>query len=377
LLRSRQYLARMRDTRPSPAEDPTQVSGVAAGSAGARHPLDAREQRFRGFALEVALRAIQAGPLVVLLLILGLFAFLSPYFLTQGNLTNILIQSSSVALLALGALVVVMVGSLDLSLGSIVGFCTIVAAVLFRDHPGLGWLIIPMVLAAGVVIGAANAFVVVTLQFGNAFIVTLGTLYMVQSLSFVLSGGSQVHGVPEQLLALANEDLLGIPGPIALVLAAGTALSLFLSMVAWGRWIVAIGGNAEGARKVGIPVRRVLFSVYVIAGLFAAIAGLLVAGRNDAGIVDSGTSILLAIAAVVIGGTTLTGGRGSVWATIVGAVILGSITNGLTLVSVSPNWTPFAVGAVLVVAVGLDGLRGHVEGRLRVRQSQNQAGLRR
>jgi ribose transport system permease protein len=121
-------------------------------------------------------------------------------------------------------------------------------------------------------------------------------------------------------------------------------------------------------------VRKVLFSVYVIASLFAAVTGVLVAGLNDAGAPDSGTSVLLAIAAVVIGGASLTGGRGNVWATIVGAVILGSITNGLTLLSVSPNWTPFAVGAVLIAAVGLDTLRTNVEGRLRVRQAQIQAG---
>ena len=156
--------------------------------------------------------------------------------------------------------------------------------------------------------------------------------------------------MPDALLVLANENLLGLPGPIVLVLVSGAMLGLFLNRAVWGRWIVAIGGSADAANKVGIPVRWVLFSVYVIAGFFAAITGLLVAGRNDAGVVDGGTSILLAIAAVVIGGTSLSGGRGSVWSTIVGAVILGSITNGLTLISGSPNWTPFAVGAVLVLA---------------------------
>jgi ribose/xylose/arabinose/galactoside ABC-type transport system permease subunit len=120
-------------------------------------------------------------------------------------------------------------------------------------------------------------------------------------------------------------------------------------------------------------VRQVLFSVYVIAGAFAAVAGVLIAGRNDAGNVDNGQSILLAIAAVVIGGASLTGGRGSVWATLVGAVILGSISNGLTLLSVSPSWTPFAIGTVLVAAVAVDRLRVAVEGRLRIRQAQLQA----
>ena len=323
--------------------------------------------------LSAALRLIAAGPLFVLGCIWVAFAFLSPYFLTRSNLTNVLVQSSSVALLALGALVVVIVGSLDLSLGSTVGLCTIVGAVMFRDHPSLGWLVVPAVIGAGLAIGLVNSVVIVTLRIGNAFIVTLGMLYAVQSLSYVASGGTQVPGLPSYLLALANDKLAGIPGPILLVLAAGGALAFLLNRVVWGRWIVAIGGSADAAERVGIPVRKVLFSVYIIASLFAAVAGILVAGLNDAGAPDSGNSILLAIAAVVIGGARLTGGRGSVWATLVGAVILGTITNGLTLLSVSPNWTPFAVGAVLIAAVGLDTLRGNIEGRLRVRQAQIQA----
>jgi ribose/xylose/arabinose/galactoside ABC-type transport system permease subunit len=327
----------------------------------------------RGIALAVALRVIAAGPLVVLGCIWVTFAALSPYFLTASNLTNVLVQSSSVALLALGAFVVVMVGSLDVSLGATVGLCTVVGAVLFRDHPGMGWLVAPAMLAAGLAIGALNSVVIVSLRIGNAFIVTLGMLYVVQSLSAVVSGGSQVPGVPNHLIALANGEIAGIPGPVILVLVAAGALAFLLNRMVWGRWIVAIGGNRDAAGKVGIPVRRVYFSVYVIASIFAAIAGVLVAGRNAAGSVDNGNSILLAIAAVVIGGASLTGGRGSVLATVVGAVILGSITDGLTLLSVSPNWTPLALGVVLVAAVGLDALRTRVEGRLRIRQAQSQA----
>jgi ribose transport system permease protein len=324
--------------------------------------------------LSAALRLIAAGPLFVLACIWLVFAFLSPYFLTWSNLTNVLVQSSSVALLALGALVVVIVGSLDLSLGSTVGLCTIVGAVMFRDHPALGWLVVPVVIGTGLAIGFVNSTVIVSMRIGNAFIVTLGMLYAVQSLSYVVSGGTQVAGEPGYLLALANNKFAGIPGPVLLVLAAGGALAFFLNRIVWGRWIVAIGGSADAAGRVGIPVRKVLFSVFIIASFFAAVAGILVAGLNDAGAPDSGNSILLAIAAVVIGGAKLTGGRGSVWATLAGAVILGTITNALTLLSVSPNWTPFAVGAVLVAAVGLDTLRNSIEGRLRIRQAQIQAG---
>jgi ribose transport system permease protein len=359
-----------------PVDADAPATDKAHGDSGRWPPLGGRSDRSthgQGVALGVALRVLAAGPLVVLMCIWIVFAILSPYFFTQSNLTNILVQSSSVALLALGALLVVIVGSLDVSLGSTVGLSTIVGAVIFRDHPDLGWLVIPAMIAIGLAIGVVNAFVIVSLRIGNAFIVTLGMLYAVQSLSYVSSGGSQVPGVPNALRTLANHHLAGIPGPIVLVVAAGGALSFLLNRIAWGRWIVAIGGNADAASKVGIPVRKVLFSVYVIASLLAAVTGVLVAGLNDAGAPDSGTSILLAIAAVVIGGASLAGGRGSVWATIVGAVILGSITNGLTLLSVSPNWTPFAVGTVLIAAVGVDTLRNNVEGRLRIRQAQMQA----
>jgi ribose/xylose/arabinose/galactoside ABC-type transport system permease subunit len=229
-------------------------------------------------------------------------------------------------------------------------------------------------LLTGLGIGVINSTVIVGMRIGNAFIVTLGMLYVIQSLSAIVSDGSQVPGAPGYLLDLANGDVLGVPGPVLLVLAAAGALGFLLNRVVWGRWIVAIGGDPDAAGKVGIPVRRVYFSVYVIASLFAAVAGVLVLGRNAAGTADNGSSILLAIAAVVIGGASLTGGRGSVWATLVGAVILGSITNGLTLLSVSPNWTPFAIGAVLIAAVALDALRVHVEGRLRIRQAQIQGG---
>jgi ribose/xylose/arabinose/galactoside ABC-type transport system permease subunit len=228
-------------------------------------------------------------------------------------------------------------------------------------------------LATGVAVGVVNAVVIVVLRVGNAFIVTLGMLYVVQSLSFVISGGAQVPNMPGSVLLLANDHLLGIALPIVVVVLVGAALALFLSRIVWGRWIFAIGGNVDAASKVGIPVRKVTFSIYVIAGLFAAVTGILIAGYTNAGAADNGTSVLLAIAAVVVGGASLNGGRGSVWATIVGAVILTSITNGLTLLNVSPYWTPFAVGAVLVTAVAIDAVRQNVEGRLRVRQARIQA----
>lgn len=356
----------------------TREHPVAAGSISdaGTNTVEVRTARSRsGLLLDLALKAIAAGPVIVLLALWVLFTILSPYFLTASNLTNVLVQSSATALLALGALVVVMVGSLDISLGATAGLATLVGAALYRDHPAHATLIVLAMVAVAVGIGIVNAFVIETVRIGNAFIVTLGTMYAVQSLSYVTSGGSQIPGTPPVLADIANASPLGIPGPVILVALAAAAMYILLERVAWGRWIVAIGGNQDAAVKVGIPVRKVLFSVYVIAGFFAGLAALLVSGLNQAGAPDSGTSILLGIAAVVIGGTSLAGGRGSVWGAVVGAIILATISNGLTLLSVSPNWTPFAVGSVLVVAVGLDAARQRVEGRLRVRQAQIQAGV--
>lgn len=358
----------MHGRQPSPTAD----AGGAAPRLGA-HQLARPNAELGELALGLALRVVQAGPIIVLLCVWAAFSVLTPYFLTASNLTNVFVQSSSIALLALGALVVILVGQLDISLGATIGLCTIVGAILFRDYPEASWAIVPAVLATGAAVGVVNSFIVVALRIGNSFIITMGMLYMVRSLSYLLSGGSQVPGVAPYLAEMASAKVLGVPGPVILVACCAIFLWVLLNRVVWGRWIVAIGGNPGAAEKVGIPVRWVLFSVYIIAGLFAATAGLLVAGRNQAGTADDGTSVLLAIAAVVIGGASLTGGRGSVWATVVGAVILTSITNGLTLVSVSPNWTPFAIGAVLVIAVCLDKLRSGIESGLRLQQARVQA----
>jgi ribose/xylose/arabinose/galactoside ABC-type transport system permease subunit len=151
-------------------------------------------------------------------------------------------------------------------------------------------------------------------------------------------------------------------------------MTIMLKKMVWGRWIVAIGGNREGAARMGIPTRRVLGSVYVVAGLMAGASAILIAGLADAGYPDQGDNILFCIAAVVVGGASLSGGRGSVLRTVVGAVILATINNGLTLMSIGPNWASFAVGGVLVAAVAVERVRARVEARLRVHQALTSVG---
>ena len=166
------------------------------------------------------------------------------------------------------------------------------------------------------------------------------------------------------------------PVPLPAVLAAALALAawLLLSRTRWGRWIYAVGGNPEGARKMGIPVDRVLLSAYVICGVAAGIAGILVAGRTDAGSPTAGQLLELdAITAVIIGGASFFGGRGAVAGVVAGALIIGVIRNGLNLLDVTPFWQQIAIGVLVIASLELDVLRGSLERRLRVRQATAEA----
>lgn len=326
--------------------------------------------------LRILLRVVASGPAIILLVTVIIFSALTPYFFTVGNLTNIVTQSLVTATLALGILVVMIVGELDISIAATVGLATVIGAMLYRDNPSLGfWIPIIMVLV-GLLAGVVNAILVVGFRFGNSFIVTLGTQYAFQSLAFVLAGGQQIPGMPPFILAVANDAIAGIPYAVILVVVCAVILAVLLRKVVWGRWIFAVGGNQSAAGRVGIPARWVVASTFILAGLAASIAAILVAGRANAGYAQTGTSVLFAIAAVVIGGASIFGGRGTVIGTLIGALVLGAVQNGLGLLAINPNWVTFAIGAILVAAVGLDYLRTRVETLLRARLAQLAMGAR-
>jgi ribose transport system permease protein len=311
---------------------------------------------------------VEAGPVLILALVAVVMSLLSPFFLTERNLTNLGFQTSIVAVLALGQLLVILTRGIDLSVGSVVALAGVLG-VMAGDS---GVVVVLTMVMAGALVGAVNGLVLVKGRVMNPFIVTLGTLSIVRGAALVISDAQTQSGLPSLVQALGNDSLGPLPLPALLVAVLGALTYVLLARTQWGRWIYAVGGDPDAARRVGIPVDRVLISVYVLCGLAAGIAGLLVAGRTDAGAPTAGQLLELdAITAVIIGGASFFGGRASVGNVIAGALIIGVIRNGLNLLDVTPFWQSIAVGTLVILSLELDVLRGHLERRLRAAQAKS------
>jgi ribose transport system permease protein len=336
----------------------------------AEHPvgsLPGRGARSRDRGLELGLRVVQAGPVLILALLAVVMTVLSPYFLTQRNLTNLGFQTSIVAVLALGQLLVILTRGIDLSVGSVVALAGVLGVAAGDSGP----LVVLTMVLAGALVGAVNGLVLVKGRVMNPFIVTLGTLSIVRGAALVISDAETVAGLPPLVVTLGTGLVGPIPVPALLVAALGASAWVLLTKTQWGRWIYAVGGDPEAARRVGIPVDRLLLSVYVLCGAAAGVAGLLVAGRTDAGSPNAGQLLELdSITAVIIGGASFFGGRGNVANVVAGALIIGVIRNGLNLLDVTPFWQSIAIGTLVILSLELDVLRGHLERRLRIAQTR-------
>lgn len=313
----------------------------------------------------LGLRALQAGPVLILVVLVAVMAALSPYFLTSRNVANVGFQASFVAVLALGQLLVIITRGIDLSVGSTVGLAGVAAAA-WAGTSGAGSL--TLFVATGLLVGLANAVVLVYGRVLNPFIVTLGTLGIARGLALVLADGQTRTGLPPVVSTLGSGSVGGVPVPVLVVAGLGLLVGVLLGRTQWGRWIYAVGGNPEAARRAGIPADGVLVSVYVLCGVLAGVAAILVAGRTDSASPQAGQLLELdAITAVIIGGASFQGGRGRVVNVLAGALIIGVIRNGLDLLGVSPFWQLIAVGVLVIVSLELDVLRGRLEQRLRTR----------
>jgi len=218
----------------------------------------------------------------------------------------------------------------------------------------------------GLSVGFANGAVLVYGRVMNPFIVTLGTLGIARGLALVISDGQTKTGLPPIVAKLGSDTVAGIPIPVILVAALALTLGVLLGRTQWGRWIYAVGGNPDAAERAGIPTGRVLLSAYVLCGLLAGVAAILVAGRTDSASPQAGQLLELdSITAVIIGGASFLGGRGRVSNVIAGALIIGVIRNGLDLLGVSPFWQLIAIGVLVIASLELDVLRGRLESRLR------------
>lgn len=302
--------------------------------------------------------------LVVIAMMLVLAAIRPEIFLTAQNLTNIIKQNASLALLALGMFVVIVTAGIDLSVGSIMALAMVTLAL--ASKAGLPWPVVLLIgPAIGVAVGWINGIGLTVLKLPHPFIMTLGTLNVARGLTFLVSNGAPISGLQPEVRYVGQAYYsfglappAGIPASLILVALCAIGLWFFLERTNMGRHIFAIGGNPQAARVSGINVDRTLVVVYIISGSFSGLSGLLLAGRTDSGFPNAGIGIELdAIAAVIIGGASFFGGRGTVLGVLAGVLIMGILRNGLNINNVSAFWQQILIGLVIIVAVYVDVLR--------------------
>ncbi len=319
--------------------------------------------------LRLVLRAIQAGPPLILVVLCVILTLLTPFFLTGDNLKNLLVQVAPLAALAIGQLFVILVGGIDLSVGSLVALTTVTGSLAFH-HIGGGFVTLVAMLLTGLAVGFINALLYVKGRMPHSFIPTLAMLNAASGLALLLADGQPTPGMPGIVTTIGGSDVAGIPVAIIVVAVLAGAAAVLARRLRWGRWIYEVGGDREAARRLGIPVDRVVMSVFIIAGFCAAVAGIITAGRVNAGYPTAGQQQELAsISAVIIGGASFWGGRGTISGAVCGAFIFGVINNGLNLLNVSIYWQLIAIGVIVVVAVELDVVRRRLEERFRTMQA--------
>jgi ribose transport system permease protein len=303
-------------------------------------------------------RSTVAGPLVAFLVVATIASLATPRFLMVQNLSNVSLQVATVAVVAIGATLVILTGGIDLSPGSNVALVTCTLAILVKKM-GLPLPVgIILVLLLGVVLGFINGLLS---TYGKipSFIVTLATMSVYRGLAFLITNGTPIFSVSPALEPLFYNKLLGIPLPFYYVVILYSLGALFLRNTISGRAIYAVGGNESAARLTGIAVNRSRMIAFVIAGLTAAIGGVLLAAWLNSGSPNYGAELgLQSIAAAVIGGASLAGGYGSMVATLFGALTVAIVQNGLNLLAVPASWQEITLGIVIVLAVGLDMWRG-------------------
>jgi len=285
-----------------------------------------------------------------------ILSIVAPNFLTLGNFQNILLQVSVNGLLAIGATLTILTAGIDLSVGSLVAV-TGIAAALVAQQSGVSRFGESLVVgsAAGLALGAVNGAFVAFARI-PPFVVTLGMMSIARSIAYVLSQGQPISNLSNAFLALGQGAFLGVPYPVAITGIAFVCFAVVLTRTRFGRYVYAVGGNEEAATVSGVDTKVVKLSVYALSGLLAGIAGCVLASRATAGLPSNGQGYeLTAIAAAVIGGTSLSGGRGTLLGTLAGVLILGIMSNGLDLLNVSPFYQGMIQGAIIIGAVAIDG----------------------
>jgi simple sugar transport system permease protein len=327
---------------------PATGAHAAASNGADRRPKRSRLKRSIGhFALL---------PVIVLALVVG--SIVSPVFLTHGNLTNVLQQATELSVVVIAEALILLVGRFDLSLESTVALAPMIAAwlVTAKTAGGLGtqinpYLALVVMALVGIAIGVVNGFLVAKLKM-NAFIVTLAMLILLRGVVLGVANGKTLYGLPAPLLYLGSGSLWGLPVAVWVAAVLYLVFGLFLRYHRLGRSLYAIGSNQEAARAAGINVDRVIWGTLIVASVLAALAGLMLTGRLASVTASQGQNLIFTVmAAAVIGGVSLNGGRGSVFGALTGVLLLGLITNILTLARMQPFWIDATYGAIILAAL--------------------------
>lgn len=293
------------------------------------------------------------GPLLGLLVLAIIMTFLSDRFLTIDNLINVTRQVSLNAIISVGMTLVILTGGIDLSVGSVVAFAGCITAGFLAKGINM-YLAIAAGMVLGAVIGLVNGLFV-TKGKVQPFIATMATMTIARGLTLVYSDGRPITGMSDEFRSLGGGYVFGIPIPVIFMLVVFVLGYLLLKKMYIGRYIYAIGGNIEAARLSGINTNKILTLVYVLSGILAAFTGIILTSRLNSAQPTAGAAFEMdAIAAVVLGGTSLAGGVGTIGGTLVGAIIIGVLDNGLNLLNVSSFYQQVAKGIVILLAVLLD-----------------------
>ncbi|MGS1096836.1 ABC transporter permease (plasmid) [Aquamicrobium terrae] len=295
-----------------------------------------------------------SGILVALIVLIAVLSLATDNFLSTYNMSVVARQAAFVGLVALGQTLVLLVGGIDLSVGAAAGLSAIVGSLLltmFGVHP---YLVIPLTMVFGLMLGLINGAFVAGLRL-NPFIVTLATWEIFAGMTLVITKGYPIRPLGETFAVFGRGDIFGVPVPVLIFIAAGIILIWMLTQTRFGRNIFAVGGNRDAAVLAGIRVKYVELVAFGLAGMFAALAGILFASRMDAGQPSVGEGWLMgAITAAILGGTSLRGGQGSIIGTMLGALLLAVLANGTVLLNVSGFWQRVIVGGVVLIAVLVD-----------------------
>ncbi|RUX24639.1 ABC transporter permease [Mesorhizobium sp. M7A.F.Ca.US.011.01.1.1] len=294
--------------------------------------------------------------LALLVLLWILLSVATTSFASANNMANLLRQGSMIAIMAVGQTFVIITGGIDLSVGAVVGFATVVVAMMINAGFPI-WLAILVTLLVGVAIGMFHGFGIVKMGL-PPFIITLATLTSLRGIGLLMTNGNSININSDTFTAFSRNSFIGIPNLFWMVILVGIPAYIFLHHSRWGRYLFSVGSNAEASRLSGVNVQRTIYMAYTLSGLCAAFVGVLLAARIGIGNPTQAEGWeLQAIASSVIGGTSLFGAVGSVHGPLLGAFILATINNGANLLNVNSFWQRIVTGALIIIIVYFDGLR--------------------